>query len=66
MPGKKYSVIKWNTAMRYLTDYSEIIHWYMGCSFFVKSFLFKNRVRKNTDDVTGDYSKIQNKKDEQI
>ena len=63
MPGKKYSVIKWSTALRYLTDYSKIIQWYAGCSFLDKSFLLKNRVRKNTDDVTGDDGKIQ-KRDE--
>ena len=41
IPGKKHSVIKWSTAMRYLTDYSEIIHWYMGYSFLIKAFSSK-------------------------
>ena len=62
MPGKKYLIIKRKTALRYLTDYSKIIQWYAGSSFFNNSFLLKNRVRKKTDDVTGDNGKIPKKK----
>ena len=48
--------------MRYLTDYSTIIHWDTGCAFFDKIFQLKNRVRKNIDDVTGEDGKIQKRR----
>ena len=66
MPGKKYSVVFYKTALRYLTDYSKTIQWYAGCSFFYRSFLLKDRDRKKTDDATGDDGKIQKKRDEKI
>ena len=62
MPGNQYFVVKWGAALRYLTNYSEIIQWYGGCSFFSKSFLLKNRDRKKKDNVTGDDGKIPKKR----
>ena len=54
MREKKYSMIKWRTAMRYLTNYSKIIHWCTRCSFFMKAFSSKTESEND--------GKIQNKK----
>ena len=52
--------------MRYLTDYSKIVQWYAGSSFLIKNFSSKIEIKKKTDYVTGDNSKIPEEKKDEI
>ena len=64
MPGEIQSIQKYYTTLRYLSDYSEIIEWYAGCSIFDIQFPLQKRIRTNTDNLTEDDGKIQKRKEE--
>ena len=64
IPGKIQGTQKYVITLRPFLDYSEIIEWYAGCSFFDKRFLLKNRKITNIDNITGDDSNIQKREEE--